>query len=304
MGVDAVQRPIERAYRSVIFDNTRWECFVPRADDIFVCTPVKCGTTWMQTIVTEMLFPDGAPGPVTEIAPWLDARFEPIDEIIERLDTQTHRRSVKTHTPADGIPWYRSARYIVVGRDGRDALMSFLNHSRNFRPELFPGLVASAIEDDIDLGDMTPPPVDDVHEFFTWSVDENPMWFEHVASFWLHHGQRNVLFVHYNDLQANLDAQMRRVASFLDVEVDERRWHGQVERCTFESMKRRSAEIGDFDAHFVGGADTFLFKGSNGRWRDVLTADELERFDRRAREFLSEDAYAWTMLGESALSSG
>jgi aryl sulfotransferase len=66
-------------------------------------------------------------------------------------------------------------------------------------------------------------------------------------------------------------------------------------------MRRRSAEIADFDSHFVGGADTFLYRGTNGRWRDVLTAEELDRFDRRARELLPSDAFAWTSLGQAAL---
>jgi aryl sulfotransferase len=303
MGTGAVARPIEREYRSVISDNRRWESFVPRPGDIFVCTPAKCGTTWMQTIVTALLFPDKAPGPVVEIAPWLDARFEPIDEVLKRLGAQTHRRSIKTHTAADGIPWYPQACYIMVGRDGRDAFMSFVNHMKNLQPALFPHLAASAIQEGIDVGAVRPPPVDDIHEFFTWYVDENPIWFEHVASFWNHYGEPNVLFVHYNDMQADLDAQMRRVATFLDIDVDDQRWGEQVDRCTFESMKRRSAEIADFETHFVGGADTFLYKGTNGRWRDVLTTEELDRFERRARELLPPDAFAWTSLGQAALSA-
>ena len=105
-------------------------------------------------------------------------------------------------------------------------LMSFLNHMRNLQPALLPALAISAVEEGIELGDGPPPPVDDIHEFFTWCVDENPMWFEHVASFWPHRGEPNVLFVHFNDLQADLDAQMRRVAAFLNIEVDEQRWSG------------------------------------------------------------------------------
>jgi aryl sulfotransferase len=125
------------------------------------------------------------------------------------------------------------------------------------------------------------------------------MWFEHVASFWSHRDEPNVLFVHYNDMQADLETQMRRVAAFLGVEIDEQQWPALVERCTFASMKARSGEISEFQA-FVGGADTFLFKGSNGRWREVLTAEELEAFDRRARELLPTDAIAWTTYGEGA----
>jgi len=300
MGTEAVERPIEREYRGVVSDNLRWNQFVARPGDIFVCTPPKCGTTWMQTIVTSLLFPEGdAPGSVWAISPWIDARFEPIDVVAARLEAQTHRRAIKTHTAADGIPWYPAASYIVVGRDGRDAFMSFLNHMRNLRPEMIMELAISASQEGIDLGEDGPPPVDDVHEFFTWCTD-NPMWFEHVASFWSHSGEPNVLFVHFNDMKADLDAQMRRVAAFLDIEVDEERWPDVVNRCTFESMKARSDEISDF-AVFVGGADTFLYKGSNGRWRDVLTIDELAVFDRRSQELLPPDAIAWTTSGESAL---
>jgi len=84
---------------------------------------------------------------VWELSPWLDARFEPIDEVIGRLDAQTHRRSIKTHTPADGIPWFSQASYIVVGRDGRDACMSFLNHLANMRPDVIGELIVSAAAD-------------------------------------------------------------------------------------------------------------------------------------------------------------
>ena len=123
------------------------------------------------------------------------------------------------------------------------------------------------------------PPLHDVHEFFWWWLNDNPLWFEHVASFWTHRGEPNVLFVHYNDLRADLEMQMRRVAMFLGIAVEEDRWPALVERCTFEAMKTHSNEIADFEALSIGGADAFLYKGTNGRWRDVLTPAELAAFD-------------------------
>jgi aryl sulfotransferase len=298
---EAVDAPIEHEYRNVISDNLRWNRFTVRAGDIFVCTPPKCGTTWMQAIVAELLFPDGIPGGrVWEVCPWIDARFEPIDDVVARLDAQEHRRSIKTHTAADGIPWYSKASYIVVGRDGRDAFMSMFNHMRSLRPELLKQLAVSAMQEGIELG-AAPVPLEDIHEYFAWSVNDNPMWLTHVASFWEHYGERNVLFVHYNDMQTDLEGEMRRVAAFLDVDVAEERWPRAVERCTFASMKQRSDEIGDFESHFVGGADSFLYKGTNERWRDVLTSEELALFDRRCREVLPADAFAWTTAGRAAL---
>jgi aryl sulfotransferase len=296
----AVEQPIEREYRTIVADNLRWNQLTPRLGDIVICTPPKCGTTWMQTIVTSLLFQDGdLPGVVMRIAPWIDARFEPINDIVARLDAQEHRRAMKTHTNADGIPWHATSSYIVVGRDGRDACMSLLNHMRNMRPEVMAELAVSAPSDGIDLVAAAPPPLEDIHEFFAWFI-HSAVWFRHVESFWAHCEEPNVLFVHYNDMQADLEAEMRRVAAFLDIEVDEPRWPGLVERCTFASMKRRSAEIGEF-SNFVGGAETFLYKGTNGRWRDVLTEEEVSAFDRRARELLAPDAYAWTTSGRAAL---
>jgi aryl sulfotransferase len=171
------------------------------------------------------------------------------------------------------------------------------------RPDVMMKLVMSAADDGIDLGDGGVPPIDDVHEFYAWWLNENPMWFEHVASFWSHRGELNVLFVHYNDMQVDLDGQMRRVAGFLGVDVDEQWWPAMVERCTFESMKARSDEISDFDSKFVGGANTFLYKGTNGRWRDVLTADELAAFDRRSKQLLPPEAIAWTTSGDIGLNA-
>jgi aryl sulfotransferase len=66
-------------------------------------------------------------------------------------------------------------------------------------------------------------------------------------------------------------------------------------------MRERSDEIADFEGHFVGGAETFLYKGINGRWRDVLTAEELATFERLSRELLPPEAIAWTTSGRAAL---
>ena len=286
----------------MIWDSLRWQDFVHRPGDIFVCTPPKCGTTWTQTIVVELVFPGGpAPGPVFEVAPWIDARFEPIEDILTRLDAQTHRRQIKTHTRADAVPIFEDAQYIVVGRDGRDACMSFLNHMANLQPELVGRLFASAIEEGIDLGDG-PPPTENIHEFFAWWLD-SLIFFDHISSWWEHHGEPNVLFVHFNDLKSDLDGQMRRIATFLDIPIDEAMWPTQVDRCTFAGMKARPDDIAEFETHFIGGAETFLFKGTNGRWQGELTDDELARYDAAVAGNLTPECATWLAGGGEAGSS-
>ena len=253
----------------------------------------------MQTIVASLLWPEGdAPGPVMHLAPWFDSRFLPVEELAGRLEAQTHRRSVKTHTPADGIPWFDDCLYVVVGRDGRDACMSQLNHMANMRPEVLAALATTAAEEGIEIGSR--PGTSDVHEFFPWWLDGE--FFDHVESFVARSHQANVLLVHYEDLLADLEGEMRRVARFIDVDVPAASWSAVVDRCTFAAMKARADEINDFDRLFDGGAETFLYKGTNGRWRDVLTDDELAAYDRTVAERLSPIAAAWLAAGRSALS--
>ena len=74
---------------------------------------------------------------------------------------------MKSHTPADGIPFFPDAKYVVVGRDGRDAFMSLCNHMERFK--LIDVLNARAPADGV-------PPMPgwdgDVHGFFShWLED-------------------------------------------------------------------------------------------------------------------------------------
>jgi aryl sulfotransferase len=279
-----------RRYRSAVADNRRWAGFTPRAEDIFVCTPAKCGTTWTQAIVASLLWPDGdVPGPVITISPWLEAEFEPIDEVLGRLEAQRHRRFIKTHTPADGIPFFDEAKYVFVGRDGRDAFMSMCNHMERFRDDVREDLnTRIAGEDVMPMPDWT----GDVHGFFAVWLPAMGL-LEHVAGFWERRSQPNVLLVHYNDLKDDLAGEMRRIARFLGLEVPAVKWPAVVERCTFESMRARGSEIGEFERLFEGGAQSFIFKGTNGRWRDVLTPEERERYAARVAELLPPAAAAW-----------
>jgi aryl sulfotransferase len=285
-----------REYRNAIMDNGRWSRFEPRADDVFVCTPAKCGTTWTQTIVGNLLWPAGdLPGPVMVVSPWIEAEFIPAEAMFPMLAAQTHRRFMKSHTAADGIPWFDDAKYIAVARDGRDAFMSLVNHVQRLRgmDELNAKAKAAGVPE-------LPSFDGDIHAFFDdWLADEDSF-FHIVASYWGRRAEPNLLLVHFNDLKQDLSGEMRRIAEFLEVEVPDSLWDGVVERCTFEAMRGDAEKIGPFDLMFEGGAKGFLFKGTNGRWRDVLTEDELRRYHQRASECLPEEALRWLEGGRTA----
>jgi aryl sulfotransferase len=282
-----------REYRNAVMDNGRWTGFQSRPGDIFVCTPAKCGTTWMQTIVANLLWPDGEfPGPIVNgICPWIEAKFMPAEAMHDMLNAQTHRRAMKSHTPADGIPWFADAKYIIVGRDGRDAFMSWCNHVK--RMKMTEMLNEQAARDGLEPMATFD---GDYHSFFRqWLTDNN--YFDVVASYWPRRSEPNLLFVHYSDLKADLPAEMRRVAEFIDIELDASQWPAAVERCTFEGMRKADTKIANFEMGFEGGINGFLFKGTNGRWREELDEDDLAAYGRRVAEALPPDAAHWIEHG-------
>ncbi len=62
-------------------------------------------------------------------------------------------------------------------------------------------------------------------------------------------------------------------------------------------MKRhatKSVPLGG--AFWDAGAEVFIHKGVNGRWRDVLPADESKRYEEMARAKLGEDCARWLAM--------
>jgi aryl sulfotransferase len=290
-----------REIQTRIVDSTRWNGFKFRDGDIVIATYAKTGTTWTQQIVGQLIF-QGAERPLMETSPWLDARILPLDQYIERLEAQTHRRFIKTHLPLNALVFSPQAKYIYVGRDGRDTLWSLYNHHAGYTDQVLemfnnvPGCTDPPIER---------PTSDVVQYFHEWLEGGDGAGLG--TSFWPHvqgwsDARRlpNVLLVHFNNLKADLPGEMRRIASFLDIEIDEAQWPVMVEHCTFDYMqKNASSAISPLlDVFMRGGASTFFYKGTNGRWRDMLSAADLEKYDQVVKANLTPECARWIETGE------
>ncbi|MFN4764781.1 sulfotransferase domain-containing protein, partial [Gillisia sp. Q332] len=124
---------------------------------------------------------------------------------------------------------------------------------------------------------------------------------DHVRSWWAIRHLPNVLLLHFADLKNDMPGGIRQIAAFLDIAVDESRWDAIVEHCSFDYMKANaSASVPLGGAFWEGGAQTFVHKGTNGRWGDVLTAAACKAYEHRARAELGEDCAAWLGGGSEA----
>jgi aryl sulfotransferase len=107
-----------------------------------------------------------------------------------------------------------------------------------------------------------------------------------------------VLLVHYADMKADLEGEMRRIAGFLEIDLEERLWPRLVAAASFESMKSKASELMPTAGQiWQGGGDTFLHKGTNGRWRDVFDSEDLALYDAKIKEELSPELARWVEFG-------
>ena len=295
----SIVREPTRDYIRVHDDSRRWAAIERRSDDIVISTPPKCGTTWTQGIVASLLWPDGdAPAGIGELSPWIDMQVTPLDDLVAMVAAQSHRRFLKSHSPGDCIPLAEDGRYIVVYRDGRDALVSWSNHRARMRPEVME-IINRAAAINVGLEPLANPWDGDMDVLFDeWSADCSPT--THLASWWPLRDEPFVLFVHYNDLLADLRGEMRRIADFLDLEVSDEQWPTVVGRCHIDSMRSAADEEGHIDFAFVGGASSFFNQGVNGRWEGILSDRQLERYAEMVAQ-LPDDAAAWLEWGSLGL---
>ena len=309
-----------KRYRSVVADSARWDGFVFRADDVVISTPPKCGTTWMQTLCALLIFDTAElDQPLAEISPWLDMQLADRAEVVALLDAQTHRRFIKSHTPLDGLPYDERVTYICVGRDPRDVAVSSAHHMANLDLGRFLAAREAAVGlDDLpDFGlappgavppprdDGSPAPVGPGSQLLDWiesNGEGSPMSLvgtvNHLRTFWEQRDSDNVALFHYGDLLADLEGELRRLATALDIEVSDERIGELAAEASFDAMKGRADRVApNADIGLWHSNAEFFHRGSSGQWREVFGDEELRRYEERIAELAPSDLATWMHSG-------
>ena len=280
-------------------DSTVWNDFKFRDDDIIISTYAKSGTTWMQQIVAQLLFDGDTERDTQAMSPWVDFRVPPKGVKLPMLEAQTHRRFIKTHLPVEALVYSPKVKYLYIGRDGRDVLWSLYNHHAMGNEAMYDALNNSPGR----VGPPLEPPSPDIREYWHEWLDRDgfPYWslWDNVRSWWSIRHLPNVLMVHFDVLKKNMPAEMRRIAKFLDIPIDESKWDMIVEHCTFDWMKEHGEKIVPLGGVlWKGGTKTFINKGTNGRWKETLTPEESAEYEAKALAELGPECARWLATGE------
>ncbi len=277
--------PSRQVIKTLMSDSERWDQVKLRDDDIIVATWGKTGTTLTQQMVYQLVTGGADDVAAIAVSPWIERRAgDPVETMAAMLEAQTHRRVMKTHLPFESAPFLETIKYVYVGRDARDVAWSLHNH------------VMLELEQLNAAGRQAPLPFGGIREFYLhWLENEafgqgEPSLWANVQSWWNQRHRPNVLLLHFANLIADLTGEMRRLAAFLEIPIDEARLPSLVERCGLDYMRKQAT-----GSRLPAG---FFNKGTNGRWRDVLSPEEVALCDEVAGKKLTPDCAHWLKTGE------
>jgi hypothetical protein len=192
------------------------DSFHPRSGDVVISPYSKCGTTWLQqTFHTLRTRGDLDFDDISRVVPWIEtASLLGID-----LDApqKAQPRGFKSHLAYDAIP--KGARYIVSLRDPHDAALSHLRFMEGWWLE--PGAVT-------------------VTEFVAARMslrDSERDYWHHLISWWEQRENPNVLLLTYEQMSANPEAHIRRIAAFCGIPLDDALLELTLERSSLAFMR-------------------------------------------------------------------
>ena len=232
--------------------------YEPRRDDVFVVTQMRCGTTWMQHLVFQALTRGNRDLareelPLNALSPWLESHKTVTVDDAPRVGNGPRARIIKTHLPASLCPFSTRAKYICVIRHPVSCFASCVDfvrsNLRGFQPEM--------------------------DEFLRWYMSNESMWWntwvEHVDGWWARaEGERNVLFVRFEDMNRDLESVTQKVAEFLELPpLNDHEMSNVCRKCNFEYM-RQNAEVFEMHSpHLLQVPGSFFVSGKVDRYSDI-----------------------------------
>eukprot|EP01084_Bolivina_argentea_P020061 37338_1 len=299
-------------------DTSIWDEFNIQDTDIFINTPWKAGTTWMQEIVSQLLYNGNIQNvlnvkSIHAISKWFTLHAVPREIMVKLYEDQLTnpniiRRVIKTHDPVESIPFHKNVKYIFVGRDFRDIVWSQHSFHSQYTDAFYDTINTNAERLNVrpfpkynySDGSFTQL---DLYNVMLNEPDNNghfdgyPCYSQLslTGSWWNIKQLPNVKMIHYNDLKRNLSEQMRDVARFLDINIDENNFDNLVANCSFEKMKRD--KLCPIPPAFFKDEQMFFNSGQIGQWKQVLNDTDIENYRNVARRYLNEDGIYWLENG-------
>ncbi|XP_078670846.1 sulfotransferase 1B1-like [Branchiostoma floridae x Branchiostoma belcheri] len=245
--------------------------FQTRDDDIAIVSYPKTGTNWTLEIVTQILQATGrsAANSDDHLIGKLEFHYpENPHPSYVLLEDAPSPRVILTHLkPGTAPPGIANPRgkekILVVMRNPKDTAVSYYHHCLRCRS--------------IDANQLPWP------KYFQDALvgkEEYGSFFDHVLSWWEKRGDPHFIFLKYEDMKKDVASEVKKIAKFLEADLDAATIAGISEKCTFEGMKAT------LDNSRYSGRRVNARKGVVGDWKNYFTDEQNQAFDAQYDEKL------------------
>ena len=252
--------------------------FRPRADDIFVVTYPRSGTTWVQYML-HLLTRPGQEAPfehISQVCPWFERSLAVGAMRAADLEALPSPRVFKSHLPHVWLP--SGVRVVYVQRDGLDVALSYYHFYRShlgFSQGLEPFFGRFM------RGDL-----------------QYRAWFDHVAGWRRLRSDPLVCLLRYEALLSDPGQGLERLAGFLGLPLDPPLRALILERVAFQAMKAQEHRF-DFATEYLLQRGTsqgaFLRQGKAGQGEVEIPRALREAFRQREESARASRLPEWRL---------
>ncbi|HXD12484.1 MAG TPA: sulfotransferase domain-containing protein [Anaerolineales bacterium] len=241
--------------------------FKPDPTDVFIVTPPKCGTTWMQQIVHglrtrgSMDFEE-----ISSVVPWINMAHDMGIDI--HAPQVANPRAFKTHSTLDEVP--KGAKYIVILRNPHDALVS------NYY--FFDGFFFEKGSIDIETF---------AREFY---IPRRAVC-QHITALWDRRSDENILPLCYENMKTDLAGTIEKVAHFIGIPLDDELRQIVLRQSNIKFMQEHKAQ---FEDHLIRKARSASMRlPLEGQLNKVRNGEVGESKDHVSDEIRNELVEVW-----------